>query len=161
MEKEQLDLKLKYLGKLNKDILSELGMYIHAQGVHLGNFLEAAILEAAFVEFMLRALIFKKIAKKKNFADQFGSKYWDGDAKFSQLIDYYELLGGKTKTAQKLRQYNTLRNCIVHKLLEYNSIKKILMDAKSCYKHGIIIESELRVEAGFPALKDLGKVKKL
>ncbi len=151
-----------YLGKLDSQIISELGQYIHVQGIHQGQFIEASILEAAFVEFMLRISIFKKASRKKNFSEEnMGRKYWDGQSMFAQLVDYYELLGGFASIAQELRKYNSQRNKIVHHLLEYNSVKNLLSDAKACYKQGIVVESMLRSELKFPPLQDMDHVFKL
>ena len=160
--KEKNELGSGYLGHLDNKIIGELGRHIHIRGIHEGQFLEVAILEAAFVEFMLRVNIFKKVSKKKELViDNSARKYWDGQASFSQLVDYYELLGGLKSTVRELRQYNALRNSIVHHLLEYKSIKKLYSDAKTCYKKGIVIESMFRSEIKFPSLQDMSYINKL
>jgi len=55
-------------------------------------YLEAAILQAALVEGALRIGITSKVGSRRKVF----KKYWDGDGRFAELIDYYELLGGSS-----------------------------------------------------------------
>lgn len=76
------------------------------------------------------------------------AKYWDGDAHFSQLIDYFELSGGKKSLVDSLRRYNKQRNMIVHHILEYKSIHDLVKDAKENFQLGREMSTQLIKDAG-------------
>lgn len=104
-----------YWDKINLELSSILRMRSKiASEVHEDH-IEALVLQVPVVEAFLRTAITKKIGHEK----KSHKKYWDGDAKFSDLIKYYELLGGEEKLIDELIRYNTVRNKIIHSILQY------------------------------------------
>lgn len=92
--------------------------------------LEAVILQFLLVELFLRSEILIRLKSKKK-------KYFDkDDCKFSQLIDYYDLLNGDEKTTLLLRQYNKKRNEIIHHALKFKSIKDLEKEAEKTFNLG-------------------------
>ena len=135
----------KYWKKINLKIVSAIGLRANIACKKHEDYIEAAILQTALVEAMLRISITDKTgSRSKRF-----KKYWDGDARFSQLIDYYELLGGEKSLIKKLRNYNKLRNKIVHHAVEYSSIHKLVADAKRNYLLGEQIERLMLKKMGY------------
>lgn len=122
-----------YWDKINLELAGTLRMKSKiASEVHEDH-VEAMVLQVPVVEAFLRTAITEKVGHEK----KTHKKYWDGDAKFSDLIKYYELLGGEEKLIDELIRYNTVRNKIIHSTLQYSSIKTLIKDAKSNYESGI------------------------
>lgn len=143
----------KYWDKINLKIIRVIRLRAGIASKHKEDYIEAAILQASLTEAALRTAITGKIgSRKKAF-----KKYWDGDAYFSQLIDYFELAGGRSNLIKRLREYNNIRNRIVHHTLEYSSIQELVKDAKKNYLLGKRLTMQLLKEAGL--LKKLKKSK--
>lgn len=131
-----------YWDKINLELASTLRMRSKiASEVH-EDYIEALVLQVPVLEAFLRTAITEKIGHKK----KSHKKYWDGDSKFSELIKYYELLGGEEKLIDDLIRYNSIRNKIIHSTLQYSSIKTLIKDAKSNYELGIkLIKKFLKI----------------
>lgn len=122
-----------YWDKINLELSGVLRMRSKiASEVHEDH-IEALVLQVPVVEAFLRTAITEKVGHEK----KSHKKYWDGDAKFSDLIKYYELLGGEEKLIDELIKYNTIRNKIIHSTLQYSSIKTLIRNAKANYELGI------------------------
>jgi len=134
----------KYWDKINLEIIRIIKLRANIASKHKEDYIESAILQASLTEAALRTAITKKVgSKKKAF-----KKYWDGDAYFSQLIDYFELTGGRPSLIKRLREYNNLRNKIVHHILEYKNINELVSDAKKNYSMGKRLTMQLIKEVG-------------
>jgi hypothetical protein len=135
----------KYWDKINLEIVKIIQLRANiAAGKQREAYIESAILQASLTEAALRTAITTKVgSKKKAF-----KKYWDGDAYFSQLIDYYELTGGRPIIIKRLREYNKIRNKIVHHILEYKNIYEPVSDAKKNFSMGKRLVMQLFKEAG-------------
>ncbi|MCJ7805042.1 hypothetical protein MUP46_00075 [Patescibacteria group bacterium] len=121
-----------YWRKLNLKIVPHVEMRAKIASGYNEDYIEASILQAASLEAALRTSITTIVgSRKKNF-----KKYWDGDYRFSQLIDIYELLGGRKALVERLRQYNKERNKIVHHIYEFKSIHELVGAAKSNFRLG-------------------------
>ena len=131
-----------YWDKINLELASAIIMRSKiASEVH-EDYIEALVLQVPVVEAFLRTTITEKIGHEK----KSHKKYWDGDSKFSELIKYYELLGGKEELIAELIKYNTMRNKIIHSTLQYSSIKTLISDAKSNYELGFkLIKKFLKI----------------
>ena len=110
-----------------------------------GDHIEALVLQTASLEMMLRLLITTFVGKRK----KTHKKYWDGDAKFSQLISFYELLGGKPSIVAELVTYNARRNKIIHNTLHYESIEALMKEAQATYKDGVALSKKILRLLGF------------
>lgn len=134
----------KYWDKINLEIIKIIKLRANIACKYKEDYIESAILQASLTEAALRTAITTKVgSKKKAF-----KKYWDGDAYFSQLIDYFELTGGRPSLIKRLREYNNLRNKIVHHVLEYKNIHELVSDAKKNYSMGKRLTMQLFKEAG-------------
>lgn len=138
----------KYWDKINLEIIGIIQLRAGIASKHKEDYIEAAILQASLTEAALRTAITTKVgSRKKAF-----KKYWDGEAYFSQLIDYFELAGGTSGLIKRLRDYNNLRNKIVHHVLEYQNIHELISDARTNYLLGRRLTTQL--------FKDIGLLKK-
>lgn len=134
----------KYWDKINLEIIQRIKLRASIASKHKEDYIEAAILQASLTEAALRTAITTSVgSRKKAF-----KKYWDGDVYFSQLIDYFELSGGRPSLVKRLREYNELRNNIVHRVLEYENIHKLIIDAKINYFVGKRLTMQLFKDAG-------------
>lgn len=140
----------KYWDKLNLKNINGLHMRARiASEVH-EDYIEGLVIQAALLEALLRTAITTKVGSRK----QTHKKYWGGDAKFQQLIIYYELLGGKRDLIKMLTIYNTSRNKIVHQPLQFSSIKSLIEEAKKTYLLGKKIDKKLLRVAGVKIPKE-------
>lgn len=131
------------MGKYWKKLNTKIGWFVKLRADIAGkkneDFIESAILQASLVEAALRMAITNKVgSRKKSF-----KKYWDGDARFEQLINYFELSGGQKKLIERLRIYNNTRNRIVH-----HTMRTLVKEAKKNYLLGKRLENKLYKEAG-------------
>lgn len=134
----------KYWDKINLEIVGIIQLRARIASKHKEDYVEAAILQVSLTEAALRIAITTKVgSRKKAF-----KRYWDGDAYFSQLIDYFELSGGSSGLIKRLRKYNNLRNKIVHHMLEYKNIHELIIDAKTNYLLGKRLATQLFKVAG-------------
>lgn len=134
----------KYWDKINLDTIQNIRLRSRiASEVH-EDYIEGLILQAALMESLLRIAITVKVGRKRTH-----KKFWDGDAKFSQLIIYYDLLGGDRRIIRKLEQYNLIRNKLVHHPLRYASMSNLVEDAKLAYELGRGLSKKLLRAAGF------------
>ncbi len=81
----------KYWDKLNLKNVSGLHMRARIASEIQEDYIEGLVIQAALIEALLRIVITNKVGSRR----RTHKKYWDGDAKFSQLIIYYELRKGK------------------------------------------------------------------
>jgi hypothetical protein len=125
-------MKKDYWDKINLKLSSTLRMRSKMASEINEDHIEALVLQVPVLEAFLRTAITGKIGHEK----KSHKKYWDGDAKFSDLIKYYELLGGEEKLIDELIRYNSVRNKIIHSTLQYPSIKALIGDAKLNYEFG-------------------------
>ncbi len=143
----------KYWNKINAELVKIIRLRARNASKNNEDYIEAAILQASLTEAALRIAITAEVgSRKKAFR-----KYWDGDAYFSQLIDYFELSGGQPSLIKRLREYNNLRNKIVHHVLEYKNIKEIVEDARKNYFMGKRLTIQLIKSAGFLPKRDKKK----
>ncbi|MGB9005734.1 MAG: hypothetical protein WCB96_08430 [Candidatus Aminicenantales bacterium] len=140
----------KYWDKINLAIVNIIRLRAKiAAGMQREAYIESAILQASLTEAALRTAITTKVgSRKKAF-----KKYWDGDAYFSRLIDYFELTGGRPSIIKRLREYNKNRNKIVRHILEYKNIHELVSDAKKNYSMGKRLVMQLSQEAGLSEKK--------
>lgn len=142
-----------YWDKINLELASTLRIRSKiASEVH-EDYIEALVLQVPVLEAFLRTAITKKIGHEKNSY----KKYWDGDSKFSELIKYYELLGGEEKLIDDLIRYNNIRNKIIHSTLQYSSIKTLIKDARSNYELGTKLIKKFLKILGFKIPADFDK----
>lgn len=134
----------KYWDNINLEILKIIRLRAEIASKNHEDYIEAAILQATLTEVALRTAITTKVGSRRRAF----RKYWDGDAYFSQLIDYLELSGGSPSLVRQLRVYNNLRNKIVHHALEYQNIHKLVDDAKNNYRMGKRLTMQLFKDAG-------------
>jgi hypothetical protein len=128
-----------YWKKLNLKIVPHIEMRARISSGYNEDYIEASILQAASLEAALRTSITTIVgSRKKNF-----KKYWDGDYRFSQLIDIYELLGGRKAVVERLKLYNKGRNMIVHHIYEFKSIHELVSTAKTNFRLGKRITNQL------------------
>ncbi len=140
----------KYWDKINLSIVKIIQLRANiAGGRQREAYIESAILQASLTEAALRIAITAKVGSKKKAL----KKYWDGDAFFSQLINYFELAGGRPSIIKRLREYNKNRNKIVHHILEYKNIHELVSDSKKNYSMGKRLVIQLFKEAGLPKKK--------
>ena len=121
-------MKAGYLKKINNSVTEK----IVARHIRLQKQapLEAVMLQFLLIELFLRSNILVKLKAKKK-------KYFDNDdCKFSQLIDYYDLLGGGEKLVVLLRKYNKGRNVIMHHALKFKSVEALEKEAKETFNRG-------------------------
>lgn len=135
----------KYWDKINLKITEDIILKASIASEH-EDYIEAAILQASLTEGALRIAITSKVGNRKKAF----KKYWDGDAYFSQLTDYFELVGGGTGLVKRLREYNIARNRIVHHTLEYQNINNLIKTVQNNYFLGKRIMKQLLKSAGFP-----------
>lgn len=140
---DKINLKLSSTLRIRSKIASE----VHEDHI------EALVLQVPIVEALLRTAITRKVGHES----KSHKKYWDGEARFSELIKYYELLGGEEKTIDELIRYNTIRNKIIHSTLQYSSIKTLIKDAKSNYALGIKLINKILKILGFKIPDDFNK----
>lgn len=134
----------KYWDKINLEIVWDIKSKASIASEHKEDYIEAAILQASLTEAALRAAIASRVGSRKKVF----KKYWDGDAYFSQLTDYFELLGVGSGLAKRLREYNKTRNKIVHHTLEYQNINDLIHAAKKNYFLGKRVMNQLFKDAG-------------
>jgi hypothetical protein len=142
-----------YWNKLNLKNVSALHMRARIASEVQEDHIEGLVIQAVLIEALLRTAITVKVGSRK----RTHKKYWDGDAKFSQLITYYELLNGKSDLIKLLIIYNGSRNKIVHRALEFTSIKSLIEEAKKTYVLGKQIDKKLLRIVGFRIPKDFDK----
>ncbi len=111
-----------YWDKLNLKNVSALHLRARIASEVQDDHIEGLVIQAALIEGLLRTAITIKVGSRK----RTHKKYWDGDAKFSQLITYYELLDGKRDLIKLLTAYNSSRNKIVHHSLQFPSINSLI-----------------------------------
>ena len=140
----------KYWEKLNLKTVKALHLRAKIASEVQEDYIEGLVIQAALVEALLRVAITSKTGSRR----RTHKKYWDGDAKFSQLITYYELLEGERDTIKLLVRYNTSRNKVVHDALKYPSIKALIEEAKETYNLGKKIDKKLLKSLGFKIPKD-------
>jgi hypothetical protein len=140
----------KYWDKLNLKNVNGLHMRARVASEVQEDYIEGLIIQAALIEALLRTAITNKVGSRR----RTHKKYWDGDARFSRLIAYYELLGGKRDLVKSLVAYNSARNKIVHSALQYSSIKALIEEAKQTYGLGKEIDKKLLRVIGFKIPKD-------
>lgn len=143
----------KYWDKLNLKNVSGLHSRARIASEVQEDYIEGLIIQAALIEALLRIAITNEVGSRR----RSHKKYWDGDARFSQLIAYYELLDGKRDLVKLLTKYNSARNKIVHSPLQYSSIKALIEEAKETYNLGKEIDKKLLRTAGFKIPKDYDK----
>jgi hypothetical protein len=143
----------KYWDKLNPKNIGALHMRARIASEVQEDHIEGLIIQAALLEALLRIAITIKVGPRR----RTHKKYWDGNAKFSQLIAYYELLDGKRELIKSLDKYNIYRNKIVHSALQYPSIKALIEEARKTYNLGKEIEKKLLRVAGFKIPKNFDK----
>lgn len=135
----------KYWDKINLQTIGNIRLRARIASEVNEDHIGALVLQASLVEALLRVVITNQVGARR----RTHKKYWDGDAKFSQLITYHELLGGKSALIKDLTKYNTTRNKIVHEALHYSSIKALIEEAEFCYQLGLILSTRLLRTAGF------------
>jgi hypothetical protein len=128
----------KYWNKLNVDIAFSLRSRAEISAAN-GDYIQASIIHAALLEAMLRIAITEITGVDR----ERYRKYWDGDAKFHQLVDYYELLGGNARLVDRLRAYNKARNRLVHRILEFKDEEMLNKVAKKNYEQSKELSAEL------------------
>lgn len=142
-----------YWDKINLELASTLRMRSKiASEVH-EDYIEALVLQVPVLEAFLRTAITEKIGHER----KSHKKYWGGDSKFSELIKYYELLGGEEKLIDDLIRYNNIRNKIIHSTLQYSSIKTLIKDAKLNYELGIKLIKKFLKILGYKIPADFDK----
>ena len=143
----------KYWDKININMGGALRMRAKIATERNEDHIEALVLQASLVEIFLRIAITNQVGAKK----RSHKKYWDGDAKFSQLVMYHELLGGKKDLIKDLARYNTIRNKIIHETVQYSSIHALILDAKLNYELGLTLMKRLMKFSGFKIPRDFDK----
>lgn len=142
-----------YWDKLNLENVSALHTRARIASEVQEDHIEGLVIQAALIEALLRTAITNKVGSRR----RTHKKYWDGDAKFSQLITYYELLDGKRDLIKLLAAYNSSRNKIVHHALQFPSMKSLIEEAKKTYALGKQIDKKLLRIIGFKIPKDFDK----
>ena len=143
----------KYWDKLNLKNVSGLHMRARIASEVQEDYIEGLVIQAALIEALLRMAITDKVGSRRHTH----KKYWDGDANFSQLINYYELLDGKRDLIKLLSAYNASRNKVVHDALKYPSLTALIEDAKKTYNLGKEIDKKLLRTVGVKIPKDFDK----
>lgn len=139
-----------YWEKINENIVGKIRLRSRIAAEVNEDYIEAMVLQAAALEAMLRGLITLKVGKEKISH----KKYWNGDAKFSELINYYELLDGENNIIKSLTKYNSIRNKIIHKPHNYTSINLLVKDAKNNYELGLKLAKKMLILLGYKIPED-------
>ena len=107
------------------------------------NFVEAALIEINLVETSVRGLI-RCLAVVRGIDKNKARIYWDEPmTRFSDLIKYYELLGGKVETVKNLSDFNQGRNNLVHKMVTMENYQELLGKSLENYSVGRFLDEKL------------------
>lgn len=127
-----------YQDKFDKEVFLKLNEYAQ-ESANKGLFLQAAFIAHPLVEVSLRGII-RCLAFLRKIENQSTRKYWDEkEIRFSDLIKYYELLGGSSQTTEKLREYNKKRNELVHSMVTAEDMNDLLGKAVENYSEGAFL----------------------
>lgn len=105
-------------------------------------YFEASLIQYVLLEVWLRIYLLLLLGKHGvNNRDQ----YWDKQyTRFSDMINYVELLGAPSKIISKLRALNKLRNKIIHQTYSYKGKREINIDAAKLLNLGLNTETILK-----------------
>lgn len=105
-------------------------------------YLESVILLAAILEFDVRdSISIRSIAMDNE--DSIKKYSTKEGVYFSTLVDYLELLDENSSVIESLRKFNTIRNSIIHKMFNYQSLEELNLDANKAIQLGQIARDGL------------------
>jgi len=125
----------------NHNFIQELIRYTEST-VKEKNYHLAIIMQASFIDYVLRVAISKNLPD-----DEKHKRYFKPNLTFATLINYFNLLIGDSKLFSLLDNYKNKRNVLVHEILEQEDIGSLNKLANKTYLLGEeIIESIKKLE---------------
>lgn len=109
-----------------------------------GHYLQSAIIIFQTVEILLRITI-RAYGKKRGVTEENLKKSADEEISFAKLVLHFNLIYPENRLGQRLLEFNSERNRIIHRLfIEFESISSLEKHAKDLCLHGIKLNQDLR-----------------